>query len=67
MLAVFAALQLLVPLLLFLGDRGLEGSALAAVEVQGCTFEECGVLRDEDVLDCRSCEESLVGRICMSV
>jgi hypothetical protein len=50
-LAVFAASKLLVPLLFFLSQGSLERRGLPAVKVQGCAFEECGVLRDKDMLD----------------
>lgn len=48
---VFLAAQLFLPALFFLRVGGFEGGGLAAVEVQGCAFEEGDVLRDEDVLD----------------
>lgn len=48
---VFLTAQLFLPALFFLRVGGFEGGGLAAVEVQGCAFEEGDVLRDEDVLD----------------
>lgn len=48
---VLAAPQLLVPLLFFLCERGVEGCGLAAVEVERGGFEERGGARDEDVFD----------------
>lgn len=49
--SVLFAAEMFVPFLLFLRQCCLEGGGLAAMEVQGCAFEEGGVLRDEDVLD----------------